>query len=158
MIANWTNWAIPSHHNVARDVWMEHASSATTNRGRMTKYDDIKVHDVVRRKIPWFREVVGVVGGVYDTSILIPTLKPFSLPKKDRPEQFYVFDDGTKHPIMYLDAAKNIMLPWPPTSGKSTAGNLKPYPTIIPAPHFIHGDWCCLFSYVYQQAFERGGL
>ncbi len=102
----------------------------------MTKYDDIKVHDVVRRKIPWFREVVGVVGGLYDTNILIPTLNPFSSPKKDRPEQFYVFDDGTKHPIMNLEAAKNIMLPWPPTSGKTTSGNLKPYPT-IPAPHFI---------------------
>jgi hypothetical protein len=105
----------------------------------MTKYDDIKVHDGVRRKISWFREVVGVVRGVYDTNILIPTLKPLSSPKKDRPKQFYVFDDGTKHPIMNLDAAKNIMFPLPPTSEQKFAGYLKPYPT-IPALHFIHGD------------------
>jgi len=66
-------------------------------------------------------------------------VKSFLIAEKRSQKHFSVFDDGTKHPIMNLDAAKNIMLPWPPTSGKSTAGYLKPYPT-IPALHFIHGD------------------
>jgi hypothetical protein len=74
--------------DVTCDVWMERTLSATTNQGRKTKYDDIKVHDVIRLKIPWFPEVVGAVGGVYGTNILIPTLKPFSSPKKRERSSF----------------------------------------------------------------------
>jgi hypothetical protein len=77
----------------------------------MTEQDDIKVHDVVRRKIPWFREVVGVVRGVYDTNILIPTLKTFSLPKKS----FLTSTMAQNPAIMTLDVAKYILLPRPPT-------------------------------------------
>jgi hypothetical protein len=43
---------------------------------------------------------------------------------------------------MNLDAAKNIMLPWPPTLGKSAAGNLKPYPRI---PASFH-SWQWVFT------------
>jgi hypothetical protein len=65
---------------------------------------------------------VDVVKGVYGTNILIPSVKPFLSPKKERAKQFFDIDDGPKPPIMNLDIAKYILLPWPPTSEKPTAG------------------------------------
>jgi hypothetical protein len=54
LMANRRNWTKPSHSNVAHDVRLERAPSAVTNRDQEPEHDDIKVHDVVMSKIPWF--------------------------------------------------------------------------------------------------------
>ena len=45
-------------------------------------------------------------------------VKSFLVAEKDRPDEFFYIDDGTKHPNMNLDVAKYILLTWPPTSEK----------------------------------------
>jgi hypothetical protein len=85
--------------------------------------------DVVRRKIPWFFEVVGVVGGVYDTNILIPTLKPFSSPKKRERNSFFDIaegDDGTNRNL--VPVKDDPLNPGPPMRPPKI-NILRPFPT-----------------------------
>jgi hypothetical protein len=59
--------------------------------------------------VPWFREVVGVVGGVYDTNILIPTLRPFSPPKKKERNSFLTLTMAQPPPL-YLNSLRPILV------------------------------------------------
>jgi hypothetical protein len=89
----------------------------------MTEYDDIKVNDVVRWKIPWFREVVGVVGEVYSMNILIPTAK------KERAKHFFDIDDindGANR--NFVSVKDDPLIPSPPMRPPKR-DILRPFPT-----------------------------
>ncbi len=58
MAANRRSWIKPRHSNVNHDVWMECVPLDLLNGGRLCKYDDINVHDVIMLEIPWLCAVV----------------------------------------------------------------------------------------------------
>ena len=74
------------------------------------EYDDIDVLDVVMLEIPWLRAAVNGSNLPYGSSILNPTLNPFSSPKHTPqlpPKQQFVTSSMVQNIAYYIGAQAN---------------------------------------------------